>query len=172
MAAKKKIVAAGIGTVILIAGALYVLPYIRVFQIITALESHDGERLGRYCDFPQLREGIKEQVRAATVSPEGAGPADKIRQGVMTQVLDRVVDQIITPEGLAKLMSQRPAEGQPPGSVNAAKASLAVLWNAHGAYGSPSEFVLTIKQDEGKPIRLLLKRTAFDWRLCRIDIPI
>lgn len=171
MATNKKIIAAGVGAVILIVGLFYVLPYVRVFQIISALEERDGERLSRYYDFPQLRQGIKEQVRAATVSPEGAGPSDKIRQGMMTQVLDRVVDQMITPEGLAALMRQHQERTQPPGSVDAVKASMAVLWNAHGAYGSPSEFVLTITQDEGQAIRLLLRRTAFDWRLCRIDIP-
>ena len=171
MATKKKIIAAGICAVILIVGVFYVLPYIRVFQIISALEWQDGERLGRYCDFLQLRQGIKEQVRAATASPEGAGSTDKIRQGMMTQVLDRVVDQMITPEGLAALMRQHRATTQPPGSVDAVKASLAVLWNAHGAYVSPSEFALTITQDEDKAIRLLLRRSTFDWRLCRIDIP-
>jgi hypothetical protein len=127
MATKKKIIATGIGAVILIIGLFYVLPYIRVFQIISALEEQEGERLGRYYDFLQLRQGIKEQVRAATVSPEGAGKTDKIRQGMVTQVLNRVVDQMITPGGLAALMRQNRAATQPPGSVDAVKTNLAVL---------------------------------------------
>ena len=59
----KKIVAVGIGVMVLMAGVFYALPYIRVIQIISALEEQDGARLGRYCDFPQLRQGIPGRDR-------------------------------------------------------------------------------------------------------------
>jgi hypothetical protein len=164
-------------------GMLYALPYVKIFQIVSALQGQDKDRLARYIDFSQLRDGMKEQIRSALSSPGQPGPSndlEKLRQAMMLKVMDNAVDQAVTPEGLASFFiknqpgliagADKPFGGQSSGEAFITmKIFMTVLYHAHFAYSSSSEFVVTLKDEQDKVTRFLFRRAGFDWRLIGIE---
>jgi hypothetical protein len=164
-------------------GILYALPYGRVFQIISALQGEDRDRLARYIDFSQLRDGMKEQIRSAMSSPgRPAQPHDleRVRQAMLAKVMDDAVDQVITPEGLASFFiknqpgliagADKPPDGQASAKAfSTVKIFMTVLYHAHFAYSSSSEFVVAFRDEQEKAIRFLFRRAGLDWRLIGIE---
>ena len=165
------------------AGVLYGLSYVKVYQIISALQGQDRERLAEYVDFPQLRMGVKEQIRVAISTSIRNNVMEKMRQAVTSQVLDKAVDEIITPEGLPSLFHKNLAglmrdRGNPANrkasleTYPTVKIFMAFFWQAHFAYASFAEFVITLKDQKEQSLRVLLRRTGLTWRLSRVEVPV
>jgi hypothetical protein len=164
-------------------GVLYGLPYGTVYRIIAALEGQDRERLAEHVDFPRLRIGMKEQVRAAISTSVRDHDMERIGRAVMAQVLDKAVDEMITPDGLISLFRKNlggrmsdPGNlaGRQAFSVNypAVRIFMALFWRAHFAYASFTEFVVTLNDQKERSIRFILKRTGMTWRLVRVEVPV
>jgi len=176
---KKKILLLLICIALLGGGILYGLPYGRIYQIFSALQERDGERLSRYVDFASLRLGVKEQVRGAA-SPERSDPADKVRQALKARAMEYAVDQMITPDGLISFVvrnvpglaggSGNPMDrGASPGTYHTLRVFAGFLWQAHGAYTSSSEFVVTFKGVQNQAVNFVLRRAGLDWRMSRVN---
>lgn len=160
-----------------LAGAgLYSLPYIRIYQTLSALQEDDRERLNRFIDFAGIRAGIQEQVRTSISAPSQDAPASRIGQAIMAQVLEQTVEQMLSPEGAASLFRKSLAQTHadrpgPPAMYRNLKIFLVFLGAAEFSYASPAEFIMACKDRQNRIFRFLWRRNGLDWRLYRVEIP-
>lgn len=105
---KKRII--GVGLLIVFAVVCYAVagPFLTLYQIASAVERQDSDKLARYIDFPALRASLKEQL-GAHVAKEAASrmkdsPFAALAAGLATNLADGLVDSIVTPGGVASLM--------------------------------------------------------------------
>ena len=152
---------------------LYGLPYGRIYQIVSALQADDRQRLVRYIDFAQLKTGLKAQFRAA--APAVGGDLDRMRQAVVAQIFADLVEQMLTPEGMSALFRKNMTDpwddgGSPPDAYAALKTFLLFMGYADCSYTSSAEFVIVCKYGTGQSLHLFLQRTGLDWRLIRVAL--
>lgn len=91
-------------------------PYWTLYQLKQAYEAKDTDTINRYVDFPRVRQDIKAQL-----SPILSAKAQKMTQSPLLQALnvnldattlvnpmvDRAVNNTLTPTGLASLISEQ-----------------------------------------------------------------
>jgi hypothetical protein len=89
-----------------------------ISEIVRAIETGNGELLADHVDFPAVRESLKKQVRAALAAPaaaesergDGPLPESGFVSALRSGMAGRMVDGLVTPEGIAALMAKRRAE--------------------------------------------------------------
>lgn len=156
--------------VLLIFSTLYALPYVTVFNIIKAFKDQDSERISELVDFPALRASVKSQLRETVMSYRGSemNPElmEKLREIVNSQLLDRMVDQLVTPEGMILY-----TKGQfKMTEVGAGDLFWSFLKQAQCSYISPSEFIISIPEGDKDTLRFTLERRGYSWRWTKIRI--
>ncbi len=181
---KTKLAVVIVCALVLAGAALYGLPYCKIYRTIAALQEQDKDRLDRYIDFPQLKTGLKGQIRTAITAAGQPGQAkdmEKVRQAMMAQAIDSAVDQMITPEGLVSFFvknlpglvakPENPSGRQAsPESYGTMKIFGLFLWHTDCAYASMSEFVVKFSDEQDQSVRFVLMRSGLDWRLSRIEV--
>jgi len=175
---KRAAIIAGLLIVFLGAGALYSLPYVAIYRIIAAFDNQDLPKLATLVDFPEIRENLKRCI-GVKIRGEGAAPPagglGKIPDSLVNRIVDRAVNDLITPEGLAAFMKERlealAAAGKGNGSPPPSPWSLftAFLSHAELAYTSPAEFVVSFPAGESGTLRFVLRRSGFSWRLTNME---
>lgn len=105
----------GIGTVVVAAAALaaflYYSPFIALRAMQSAIERRDAPALADYVDFPALRENLKNTFTAKLMAGDGSGKDSGMNAMVAafgSVLIGKLVDAMITPEGLAELMRGKP----------------------------------------------------------------
>ena len=180
---KRKLTIALICLAVLATGLLYSSPYIRVYQILAAIQGQDHEQLVRYIDFPRLRQGLKEQVQSAVAPPGRPDELDRVRRVMTAQVLDQTIEQLVTPKGLVAMFHQytaglKDAASSPPSAGKGASSGFsgsiglfaAFLQQAQCTYASSSEFRIILLDASKKTLTIVLTRTGLSWRWSRLEI--
>jgi Protein of unknown function (DUF2939) len=173
----KKTVVIGAATLVSIAtiasAGVYYAPYLTLNNMKNATENHNITALSKEINFPELRVSIKESVKAQVMSQMAkAGEASatpKMTPELVEKMVSPMVDNIITPEGLERLLNDK---------VAGAKIDLANLEqdlaksDLKMGYESLDRFVvhITDKSDRSKDVSLILKRDGLAWKLAGIDI--
>ena len=159
--------------------ALFILlyianPYIATYQLFSALKNGDAEALKRRVDFPELRESLKEEIKATMLqqakksiskASKEDNPMGLLGAGLAAAfgptLIDGLVDSFVTPSGLAQLIAN-PKE--------ATKAS-----NRRGEFSPPklnlaffvglTEFKITTREG----VSLFLHLNGIGWKLNAIS---
>lgn len=161
----------------LVAGGIYLTPYLAVQQLRTAAAARDGAKLARMVDFEALRASLKSgvQARLAGQSREENGlptPASVMGAAVAGALLGPLVDTLITPESLARLLQgQRPAGGQ---MSKLPAMPMAERPETRMGYEGPGRFVFSIKKhgDDEEAVELVWHRDGlFGWKLAELRLP-
>lgn len=171
-----------IGLAALAAAALYASPYLTVQQMRAAAKERDGERLASYVDFPAVRASLKTEVQAKLAGRErnergDPTPAAAMGAAVAGALLGPLVDALITPEALGRILQgQQPAsamvrvgDGRPAAAHEAEERLETTM-----GYESPSRFVFSVrKQGDGEePVDLVLRRDGLlQWKLAELRLP-
>ncbi len=105
----KKIIGIGLLIVFAVVGYAAAGPFLTLYQIASAVERQDSDKLARYVDFPALRASLKAQL-GALVAKEAAArmkdsPFASLAAGLATNLAEGLVDSVVTPGGVAGLMS-------------------------------------------------------------------
>ena len=165
-------------TVFLLAGILYILPYVTIYRIIAALEAKDTQQLSVLVDFPEIREnlkgfiGTKLQVEPTEMKPDARG---QIQKSLTSRIIAGAVEDMITPEGLVSFMQQRlealvaVQDGTTKIKPTAWPLFVALVGHADLAYTSPSEFIVAFKGSDVGQIRFVLRRNGLGWRLTNVE---
>ncbi len=162
----------------LLVGAGVAGPYLTLYQLRTAIQEQDPERLADQVDFPTLRSNLKDQFKARTAQaiPQWRdSPLSALALGLTTQLADHAVDALITPPGLASLMAgygPRPATVPPadpdaPGTAPPADP----FRDARTRFDSPNRFSVQARTRRGDLIHFVLSRHGLKWRLSNILLP-
>ena len=160
------------GSVAIAGGGLFYSPYITIDNIKKATTNRNSDALSQEINFPELRTSFKENIKAQVVKQlAGAKIARSPQMPVETidKAVSPIVDRLITPEGIEKLMLDR---------VSGAKIDLSNLEKdlekseIGMGYESFDRFVVHIidKVDRTKDVSLILKRDGIGWKLAAIDI--
>jgi hypothetical protein len=92
----------------------YLLPYYTAFQIKEAIDEKDVKKLNNHVDYPALRENLKNQLNAylvkSAVSEEVDNPFTALAVPLMTVFSGKMIDGMITPEGIIALAEQEGEE--------------------------------------------------------------
>jgi Protein of unknown function (DUF2939) len=166
------IAAVSAGVVALAGGGVYYAPYLTIDNLKNATANRNTDALSDSIDFPSLRMSIKENVKAQVLKQMAgaeAPTAAKMTPAQVEKTIDPVVDKLVTPEGLERLINDKIPEAKIDLSnldrdIN--KSDLTM------GYESFDRFVVRItdKVDRSKNVSLILKRSGLGWKLAGIDI--
>jgi hypothetical protein len=171
-----------VGVAVVIGASAYGLsPFLAFKQLRDAAKSGDRDRLEEVVDFPAVRENLKSQFTAGLVRSIGADPKmhgnpfAAVGALLVPAITDRIVDSIVTPDGIAAMLSQGKVSkpGGEPISESTAANDPPDLETAL-SYRTLNRFHAELRRRDQPDTTLALtleRRGWFGWRLIRIDIP-
>jgi hypothetical protein len=174
MRVKKRLVI-GATVILVVAGAYLASPLVAVRSFVSAARSGDSAKLDAAVDFSAVRESLKPQVSAAVTSRSRDLPRiGGVRLAGLGTLLapaiaDRAVDGIVTPRGIAALVTMRGT-----GHDEAAGPPARERTAYHYRYVGLDRFLVQLNRTE-RPDEVtgftFERRNLFWWKLVRIDLP-
>ena len=167
------IIAGAIGTAIAASGCLgaYYAPYLTVNSIKNAAENRNADALSQSINFPELRKNLKANIKIQALKKiaEDSPQSPKATAELVEKAIDPVVDKLVTPEGIERIMFDKIPEAQI--DLTQLDKDLAKS-NITMGYESFDRFVvhITDKVNGSKDVSLVLKRDGLAWKLSEIDI--
>lgn len=149
-------------------------PYVAVRGFVDAAKMGDATRLGASVDFPAVRADLKPQLTAAVATrverdPEMRGnPFGGLSRILMPSILDRMIDSVVTPEGIAALVRAGRVGHTEPDAAPARQVDYAFH------YAALDRFDVSLRRQgaAGDPVKLVFERRGlFAWKLVRIALP-
>ena len=139
-------------------------PYWAQHRLIAALNAGDQAEIARDVDFPAVRASLKDQLDQRIGRDAGDNLFAQMGAAVVASVADRMVDWLVTPDGLRRLVATGHAEasGDHPDATR---------W--HVAYEGIDRFDLVATPDraEAQPARLVFHRAGLSWVLSGLVLP-
>ena len=171
----------GKGKIIAVIGGLFAIylvaaPYITVHHIKSAAESHDGEALSEYIEFPSVRQSLKDQMNAMfmkEMAKDGMSdnPFAALGAAFAGVMVDKMVEAYVTPAGITQLMAgAKPNSAQ--GGESDGDSGHKPLSDASMSYESLNKFVVKTKGGTGEEGKFVLRRRGIGWKLTEIIIPL
>lgn len=175
----------GLGLLALLAGlGLYATPYLAVHQMREAARERDAQRLASYVDFPALRQSLKlgVQDRLAGRDRNERGdptPASAMGAAVAAALLGPMVDVLITPEALGRILQGEsplglPGRREPAPPAVAGGGEQRPRLHTEMGYESLGRFVFSLRRegDDEEPVDLVLHRQGLlQWKLAELRLP-
>jgi hypothetical protein len=155
-------------------GAIYASPYLTLYQMYQSVKQKDAQGVASYVNFPALRESVKTNVQGLVsqeLSKQDNPLMALIGSAVSGFVVDPVIDQIVTPEGVAALLEGQQLllnrDRQPQLSEKATEVEV----QPH--YESFNQFVVSVKPkgETAMPVDLLLSREGLGWKVTGVRLP-
>jgi hypothetical protein len=164
----KRTVVAAFAAVILVAWFI-AAPWIALGGMKQAIQERDADRLAEYVDFPSVRQSLKDQLNAVITD----SLADSSEDNPMTALgvalggamVDRMVESLVTPDGLARIY-----EGKSPLPMEAGTGADATQPIGEVGYESWDKFVVDIGEG-GNQVNLILRQRGLGWALTAINLP-
>jgi hypothetical protein len=182
----------------------YASPYLVLDRLKRAADAQDAETINQYVDYPALRMSLKQQLtellaRRLDVQKREHPLAALGGALIGMALIDPLVDNYATPDGVAALLNGMPPRGEQdeappvlssssssssvqPGSAPAAPPqgpaagasgeSTPAPGQTSAGYRGIDEFVVTYRHDpESAPYSAILHRDGwFSWRLAAVDL--
>jgi hypothetical protein len=175
----KRVVIAAVAVAIVLVGYLAAGPFIVMHQIQSALAQRDSEALSTHVDFPTLRTNLKEQINVLVMKNAAHdlqdNPLGAFGMALASRVAESMVDALVTPAGLASLMTgTRPRKTDSgAGTPSPNEDHGTPFKHARYSYDSDSKFSAFVKgpQGNGDAVRIVFTRDGLSWKLSNIVIP-
>ena len=185
-----------------VGAGLYFHPYLAFYNVQTAVDSRDVQKLSESVDYSGLRQGIKSQLDVqwseVSASQISNTPYAMLAEPVGRAQMDKMTEALITPEAVmsfakgetgligswAEGKSKAPTTGdtmEDPWaglaldmeSVNKVLDSVnGVLAQGELRYTGISSFVATIKAGSGESFDFIYEREGIGWKLSGITLPL
>lgn len=168
-----------IGSVVLLGAGAYALsPWWALAGLAQAAKEKDAAGLERYVDFPRLRADLAGQLKDATARAldEQGGDAtlDQAGRALGGMMVDRVVDRLVSPAGVAKLIRRALDLKSAVPHEHASRTGVArrVHERAHLEWTGLSAVRVVFVHPDGRVITTgRLEREGLHWRLVGLVIP-
>ncbi|MCR6651224.1 MAG: DUF2939 domain-containing protein [Cellvibrionaceae bacterium] len=179
----KKLLLGLVVLLVLAAGFFAVSPYISVMAIQRGIADSDSATLVRYIDFPVLRQNVKDQLNAANRQENESSQTNflsALMSGFKAKLVDSFVESLVTPEGLANLMSGKRSLSQagetstptkPEEKQEGKEKKEKVFDDARFTYDSLDQFSVWLPTNKGEEMQLVLQRRGLVWKLVNIILP-
>ena len=138
MRTSHKLLWGGIVLALLAAALFYATPYITLFRIHRAVERSDAEAVSRHVDFDLLRESVRAKVTSEITRNAPQGAMAGLGQAVALGVANQMVDSMVSPAGVMRLMEGKGALTQLSGLVQKPAAPSSPVPPTSPAAGGPS----------------------------------
>jgi hypothetical protein len=165
---------------VLLAGTyLYASPYLTVSKVRRAALAGDADTVSAHVDFPALRDSFKSSMAAflakqmAKDETVRSDPYAVLGAGLAMMVADKIVDLMVTPEGVrAMVTGRRPQLLQP---------EEATRERAQGSQDEPTmryegldRFTVTFPDRERSQddLTMVWRRNGFTWKLTAVRLPL
>lgn len=149
-------------------------PYVAVRGFLAAAKQGDAEKLRGSVDFPAVRADLKPQLSAAVATRMEHDPAMRgnplagLGKILMPSILDRMIDSVVTPEGIAALVRAGKVGHTDADSPGPQRVDYVFHYIARDHFG----VTLRRRSAAGDPVTLTFERRGlFTWRLVRIALP-
>jgi hypothetical protein len=166
-----------VGATVVLAGLAYFAagPYLALLKIRSGVEARDANQIAECVDFPALRQSLKSQLEVAMakkVAPElENNPFAALGVAFASKLAEGLVDQMVTPEGLARLLAGQKPAALAPGASVAASVAKKPLEGARLSYESLERFVVSVPTDTGEQMKFILTRSGLAWKLSGLELP-
>lgn len=172
----KKILAIATLICVVLLGYTVTGPYRAVANIKTGIHENDTEKLTNAIQFEDLRKNVKDQLKAKMAQELQGGILGALATGFTSTLVDGLVENIVTPEGLASLMENgRPLLSNKKGSSTPEERrekKEKLFKNAIYKYESLSDYSITVPTENGDDhIKLIVHRYGINWKLSNIIFP-
>jgi hypothetical protein len=171
-----------VAVVALLVAAYFASPYWVMYEMRSAAQNGQGDKLAAYVDFPAVRESLKTQFALMMNKSVADDPKTKdnpfaaFGQMLAAAMLGPMVDRMVTPESLASMMANgkasnsvpRPAKDDPT-PAEPGKAPRIVR-----EYEGLDVFKVSIHaiDDDKETVTFVLNRQGlFSWKLTSIRMP-
>ncbi len=152
-------------------------PYLAINGIRNVVASGDYGKLSRFVDFQKLRENVTPQIQARITRDIqqrlGTGSVTDIASGVSLAISAPVIDAIVTPLGVATLLTGSALAHKITGTKNADGRAHAddPLKDAKTHYVSMSRFTATVTTAESKSLVFVFERDGLGWKMTGLKLP-
>lgn len=162
-----------------VGGYVAATPYITLGSMRDALSNNDPDAFNANVDFPAVRQDMKERislmVMEKTRKESNNNPLAAFAASFAGKFTDRLVDGLVTPAAIAKMMSgstiKEASKGGGTVEPDPEQMKKAVD-NARMGYDSFNQFSVWMTSDNGKETRFVLGRSGIGWKLIRIELPL
>lgn len=154
-----------------VVAATFATPFLALKRVADAVEARDPDQLDLLVDFAAVRAGLKDQVKVRAMKAGDDDPATALAAVFVPDVVNAVVDGVVTPRGVIHLVSTGRIEGAEESQLGAAGAA-APNFRLHKArYLGLSRFRATIGPGEASTVEVVLDRSGlFGWKVTRINL--
>jgi hypothetical protein len=186
---------------VVLAAGLYFHPYLAFYNVQTAVDNRNIQKLSEWVDYSDLHRDVKSQldVQWSEVSATKISntPYAKLADPAGRAQVDKMIDALVTPEAVigfakgktgqidswARGRSKTPAVGDSKHpladlgfnmeSVNIVLDSVkGVLAQGEFRYAGLNSFVATIKTEDGESLDFMYERKGITWKLSGITLPL
>ena len=164
---KRVLLGLGVLLLVLAGGWLWVSPLGAMHALKLSAQAGDREALAQEVDFPAVRQSLKDQLNAALLrGGDHSGGLGAIGALFVAAIGDRVVDAVISPDGISTLVDA--GKLRKPGQDD--------------DHGTRAHWVITrqvlnrftaqpVRGTDDRPPTLVFTRTGLSWRLTDIVLP-
>lgn len=180
---------------VLLLGYMVAGPFLTMHRISDAIVTRDATLLEDAVDFETLRAGLTEQFSARIVGAAeknaARNPMASLAAGFATTVVESMVNAIVTPAGIIRIIeessrightpadkAERPAPtpappAEPPADPpeKGSGEQEDVFAGARFRFLSPSHFTATMGSTERNTTRFVFRRDGLRWKLTNILLP-
>lgn len=172
MTTRKKLTALVGGLAILAASlGFFATPYFALERLESAVDNEDMAALREKIDFQSIRQGLKDDLAAKLAVPPGS--SDQVSEAARefaVELLDGVIDAMVTPENLIKLVKT----GQLGPADNEGLLTLSPNMRLHTGYTGFNTFKVTVadKYNQNASLYFTMTRDGFaSWKVSAVHVP-
>lgn len=149
---------------ILLIAAYVAYPYVSAQRTWAAIQDGDERALSHYVDWPSIRESLKSQlVAAGAANVETDDVASMLGAGLGALFAEKLIDNLVTPSGLAKLMQS--AQSQKEGEAQAPSVNYAFFTE------NPLTFLVVMEGKDGAEMEGIFRLNGARWQLSELWLP-
>lgn len=175
--------------IIITLGYIYASPYLTAYNIRNAAQAKNHALLSSYVDFPVLKENLKEtftaQINTEILKEQQNNPFAKMGMNMVNTLINPMIDNFVSPKGLAMLMNGNHAQNQENHNSDSSSDTTQEADNkkidVNLGYESFSRFVIKISnkntatltpEQNTKTVSFVLYRyNLVFWKLSQIRLP-
>lgn len=157
---------AGAGAALCLGIGLYASPYLTLNSMKGAIERGDSEAIAQNVDFPSVRTSLKSEMRSLMARQSQNDAMASLGSMMAGSMVDPMVDQAITPEGLKALISRSsPSSQSSQSDKDIPKVTLGYeSLNSFVVKLEGKDFAMSSQLGSSSP-SLLFSRSGLGWKL-------
>lgn len=171
----KKVLQFTVVIAILLACYVAAGPYLTMSAIKSGITTKDSVTLSENIDFQALRQNLKDQFNATMIDTatkqSDDNPFATLASGIATTITDKMIDAIITPNGMSKFLQRKYENSDDKERAEQSEKEEALFKDARFTYDSLSTASVWIPTDDKQEVRMVLQRDALTWKLVNIIAP-